>query len=168
MKSQLVRTVEFNNRKRAFEVGIEGRDRTYLVPYGMANVEGFVKRVEVDRETGRAGFVWTTHEGVEGAMLAEEVLWVHRDPDVRHEHLLYELTLEALQRKKQKNVGIRSLATMMGTSPARVQLLLQPTVYRHKSVKAMLVLLSALGAEVVFRVRDRDAALSLPERYAAS
>jgi len=52
-------------------------------------------------------------------MLAEEVLWIHRDPEVRHQHLLYELTLEALERKDAQGVGIRALAAVMGTSPAR-------------------------------------------------
>ena len=69
--------------------------------------------------TTGGGFVWNTRGGDPGAMLVEEVLWIHRDPEVRHQHLLYELTLEALERKDAQGVGIRALAAVMETSPAR-------------------------------------------------
>lgn len=154
MKTYRVRSVEFNNRARSFEVRIAGREREYVVPYGMVRIDGLVDSVEVDPETNGAGFVWTLRDGTEGAILAEDVLWIHRDPEVRHRHLLYDLTVEAQHRQQAQNVSIRSLARMLETSPARVQLLLRPTVYRGKSVKAMLALLSALGAEVDIRVRD--------------
>lgn len=157
MNAQRVQTVGFNNRRRLFDVRIKGRDRDYAVPFGLAKVDGLVESVEVDDETGGAGFVWRTKTGSEGAMLAEEVLWIHRDPEVRHEHLLYQLTLEALKRKEAEGVGIRALAAMLGTSPARVQMLLRPTVCRGKLIKAMLALLSALGAEAEIRVRTREA-----------
>lgn len=133
---------------------IDGRTREYVVPYAMAKVEGLVEAACADAEAAGAGFVWTTRDGVEGAMLAEEVLWIHRDPEVRHEQLLYELTVEARRRQEASGVSQRALARMLGTSPARVQLLLDPTAYRGKSVKAMLALLSVLGAEVEFSVRD--------------
>jgi len=153
---QRVTSVEFNNRSRMFRVRITGRDNEYVVPFGLAKVDGLVEKVDVDIETGGAGFVWNTRGGDVGAMLAEEVLWIHRDPAVRHRHLLYQLTLEALDSKEQQGVGIRALAATIGTSPARVQMLLRPTVYEGKSIKAMLALLSALGAEVDFHIRASD------------
>ncbi len=163
MNAQRVQTVGFNNRRRLFDVRIKGRDRDYAVPFGLAKVDGLVESVEVDDETGGAGFLWRTKTGSEGAMLAEEVLWIHRDPEVRHEHLLYQLTVEALKRKEAAGVGIRALAAMRGTSPARVQMLLRPTVYRGKSIKAMLALLSALGADVDVHIRTRDASSRVRE-----
>jgi hypothetical protein len=157
VNAQRVESAEFNNRRRLFSVRIAGRDDAYVVPFGLAKVDGLVEAVEVDAETGGAGFLWTTQVGDSGAMLAEEVLWIHRDPEVRHQQLLYELTVEALQRKQDSGVGIRALAAVLRTSPARVQMLLRPTVYSGKSIKAMLALLSALGAEAEIRIRTRDA-----------
>ncbi|NKB88503.1 MAG: hypothetical protein GKS06_09805 [Acidobacteria bacterium] len=156
MEAASVESIGFNNRRRLFEVRISGRDRDYSIPFGLAKVDGLVASAEIDAETGGAGFCWRTRGGGGGAMLAEEVLWIHHDPEVRHDQLLYELTLEALKRKDAVAVGIRALAATLGTSPARVQMLLRPTVYKGKSIKAMLALLSALGADVDLRIYDRN------------
>lgn len=79
------------------------------------------------------------------------------DPEVRHRHLLYELTAEALRRAQRARIGVRQLARMMGTSPARVTRL-PDTRETGKSVKAMMALLSVLGADVNVVVTDGDAA----------
>ena len=100
MNVHRVQSMEFNNRRRLFRVRIVGRANAFAIPFGLAKVEGLVDSVSVDAETNGAGFVWRTRDGVEGAMLAEEVLWTHRDPEVRHQHLLYELTLEAIRLKE--------------------------------------------------------------------
>ncbi len=157
MKTHRVRRVEFNNRSKLFRLRIAGRGRDYVVPYGTAKVESLVESVEIDAETGGAGFLWTARDGVSGAMLADEVLWIYRDPQVRQDHLLYELTVEALRRKEEQGISIRALAEVLATSPARVQMLLRPTIYKNKSIKAMAALLSALGADIDVQVIDRDA-----------
>jgi predicted amidophosphoribosyltransferase len=71
--------------------------------------------------------------------------------------LIYELSVEARRRRRDLNISIRTLAGMLNTSPARVHALLDPTVYRGKTINAMTRLLAALGAEIDVSVRDREA-----------
>ena len=158
MKRHKVREVSFSNRARAFRVRISRRDDDYVVPYSMAGVDGLVDSVAPDTEIGNDGFTWITRDGGEGTLLAEQVLWLHHDPEVRLRHTLYELSIEARRRKQELNISTRTLAGMLRTSPARVHALLDPTISRGKTINAMAKLLSALGARVDVSVSDREAA----------
>jgi len=157
MNRHKVEEVWFGNRARAFHVRISRRDGAYVIPYAMAGVSGLVDSVAPDAEIGNDGFTWTTRGGDEGTMLAEQVLWIHSDPEVRLRHMVYELSLEARRRQEKLNISTRTLAGMLRTSPARVHTLLDPTVYRGKTINAMAKLLAALGAELDVSVRDREA-----------
>ena len=149
MKQYKIKSVVANNRSRAFTVRVVGRpDAQLVVPYSYAKVDGLVESVERDAETGNAGFLWTTRDGVEGAMLAEEVLFINRDTEVIMDQLLYKLTMRADALRRERNVSIGVLASMAGIAPQRASQLLSPE-YRKKSVSAVMKLLIVLGDEKI-------------------
>lgn len=156
MEQVKVRGVVPNNRKRAFEVQLTD-GRQFEVPYVLAEVDGRVLEAFPDTEIGRLGFSFRTDRGDERTMLLEQVLYLSRDPETMHRHLLLDLTVEARRRASALRLGVRQLARMLDTSPARAAQLLD-TADTGKSVKAMLGLLSVLGADVRLIVTDRDAA----------
>lgn len=144
--------VTANNRRQSFEVGVSD-GRVFEVPYGIADVDERVVEVYPDDEIGGHGFTFRTASGREDTLLAEQVLYMAGDPEVRHRHLLYELTMAAQRRAERSRIGVRQLARMLGTSPARVMRLLDARE-TGKSVKAMMALLSVLGAGVDLVVTD--------------
>lgn len=152
MREHKISSVEANNKRHSFAVTIGGG--RYEVPYSLAHIEGVIESVAPDGEIGNAGFTWVTRKGGEGTMLAEEVLWIYEDPEVRFRHTLHELTMEARRRQARVQVSSRALARMIRTTNSRVLQLLDPS-YQRKSIKQMSKLLAALGAQVEVTVRDR-------------
>ncbi len=152
MKHYKIKSVVANNRSKVFTVRVVGRpDAQLVVPYSYAKVEGLVESVERDAETGNAGFLWTTRAGIEGAMLAEEVLFINRDAEVIMDQLLHKLTIRADALRRERNVSIGVLARMAGITPQRASQLLSAE-YSKKSVSAVMKLLIALGDD---KIEDR-------------
>jgi hypothetical protein len=157
MKSYRVRDVGANNRRRAFDVAIVGRSgQVFTVPYADAGVEGLVEHVRVDSETGGAAFEWETRDGSRGTMLAEQVLYLRKDPEVVRRHLLHLMTVRANSLLASRGISKAVLARMAGTSPARVTNLLKPGVYEGKTTDAMLKLLVALDDDLVDTLMQAD------------
>lgn len=153
MSAYKIKDVAANNQRHSFVVKIGAGQ--YEIPYSLAHIDGVIDSVRPDREIGHAGFTWVTRDGCEGTMLAEEVLWIHEDPEVHFRHTLRELTLEARRRQRVTHVSSRALARMIGTTHSRVLQLLEPG-YQQKSIRQMSALLAALGAQVDVTVRDRS------------
>jgi hypothetical protein len=149
-----IQGVAYNNHRREFSVRA-GR-RTYCFPYACAEAPpatgDSVVSVAVDPELGREAFAYTTASGRSGAVHVEQVLDHNRDPRYLREALLYELTLAARRGVASSLRGRRELARRMGTSPAQLYRLLDPTDSR-KSVDQLLVLLSVLDCDVQMQVR---------------
>lgn len=149
MKQYRVKAIEFNNRRKVFNVTVSGRaGRNYMVPYGYAKVGGLIDEVWLDREVGNSAFEWRTRDGAVGGMLAEEVLYMHRDPEVRRNHLLHKLSVRADRLRRQRNISVGVLAEMAGMTQPRVSHLLKPNEYRNKTIDTMLKLLFALGDDL--------------------
>lgn len=150
MKSYKVRDVSANNRRRAFEVVVVGRPaQAFTVPYADAGVEGLIEAVRIDAETGGAAFEWEARDGSRGTMLAEQVLYLRKDPEVVRRHLLHLMTVRANSLLASRGISKAVLARLAGTSPARVTNLLKPGVYEGKTIDAMLKLLVALDDDLV-------------------
>jgi hypothetical protein len=156
MKGYRVKSVGFSNHKRAFTLQIVGRPRKdYVVPYSYAKVDGPVNLAEPDPEIGKHGFRWTTRStGAGDTMLVEEVLHMHRDPEVIRTHLLHNLSIRAERLRQERQISAAVLAEMAGTTPARVSHLLKPHTYKNKSLWAMLRLLIVLGDDVERKLID--------------
>jgi hypothetical protein len=68
---------------------------------------------------------------------------------------LYDLTVEARRRFEESGLSAREVARWLGTSPAQLYRLLDPTNY-SKSVKQLILLLYVLGFQVELAVGKRS------------
>lgn len=148
--------VRANNRKRAFEV--ETRRETFLFPYSRAthapSSSDPVDEVHVDTELGREAFTYSLSSGAEGTIHIDAVLEYNQDPTYLADLALYQLTTEARKRFETSQLSAREVARRLGTSPAQIYRLLDPTNY-SKSVRQLLSLLYVLGYDVDVDVKER-------------
>jgi hypothetical protein len=145
-----IRGVRIDRRRRCFHLDL-GRKGVLDFPFARSEPrptrEDLVVEAVVDPELANEGITFRLASGAEGAVLADQVLDYHSDPDYVRDLLLYRLTVEALDRIETSDLGVRGLSRRMGTSPAQLYRLLDTTNYR-KSVDQMLRLLQALDAKV--------------------
>jgi len=153
-----ITTVTANNRKRAFEV--KTRRGQWLFPYSKAEPEPTTSdplvELYIDPELGREGFTYLLASGAEGSVLVDHVLDYNEEPGYMRDLLLYNLTVEALERIEASPLSKREIIRRLGTSPAQFYRLIDPTNYR-KSVDKMLALLQVLDCEVEVIVRAKSA-----------
>ena len=152
-----IRSVTFNNRKRAFEVLTAGSRLQF--PYAKADpppaVRDRVARVWVDKELGREAFTYVLESSAEGSVHIEQVLEYNQDPAYLRDLLLYKLTLEAQKRVAASRLSKREIIRRLGTSATQLYRLLDQTNNR-KSVDQMLLLLHVLdcGVDLVIRAKS--------------
>ena len=151
-------SVDLNNRKHEFEVRTRG-GRVFSFPYANTvptpSVHDRVVEVLVDPELGREAFTYRLSSGAEGSVPMDAVLEFNEDPSHMAELVLYQLTLEAQSRFERSGMSVRQVAGLLGTSPAQLYRLLDPS-NPTKSLKQMIALLHLLGAEVSLEVRTRQ------------
>jgi hypothetical protein len=153
-----IRSVQYNNRKRLFEISAGGK--TLSFPYSKAvptpSAEDLVRHAGVDRELGREAFTFTLESGAEGSVHLDWVLEHNKDPWYLRDLLLHQLTVEALKRVEGSRVSKRELARRLGTSSAQLYRLLNPANYQ-KSVDQLVSLLQLLDCDVELVVRPKTA-----------
>lgn len=145
-----------NNRKRVFEV--RTRRGTLTFPYSECEPSPApsdkLTEVSVDPELGREAFTYRLTSGAEGSIHIDSVLEYNQDPSHMSELLLYQLTTEARARFDDSKLSAREIARRLGTSPAQLYRLLEPTNY-SKSLRQMLSLLYVLGYDVDIEIKAR-------------
>ncbi len=153
-----IRTVQANNRRRAFLV----RTSTKLLPFPYAKAEpsptadDAVARVFVDDEADREAFTYELESGREGTIHVEQVLAYNQDPGYLREQLLYKMTLEAQKRIESSPLSKREIIRRLGTSATQFYRLLDQTNYR-KTIDQMMRLLCVLDCDVDLIVRANTA-----------
>jgi len=153
-----ITSVTANNRKRAFEV--KTRRGQWPFPYSKAELAPTpsdpLVELYIDPELGREGFTYLLASGAEGSVHIDHVLDYNEEPGYMRDLLLYNLTVEALERIEASPLSKREIIRRLGTSPAQFYRLLDTTNYR-KSVDKMLALLQVLDCEVEVIVRAKSA-----------
>ena len=153
-----IRSVQYNNRKKAFEVRLAAK--TLAFPYAKSEpaptAGDSVRRVFVDPEVGREGFTYELRSGRTGTVHVEQVLEYNEDPSHLRDLLLYKLTLEAQKRIETSPLSRREIVRRLGTSAAQLYRLLDQTNYR-KSVDQLVTLLRVLECDVDLVVRAKTA-----------
>ncbi|GMU77260.1 MAG: hypothetical protein AMXMBFR46_00610 [Acidimicrobiia bacterium] len=153
--------VEANNRRRRFE--IRTRAKSLVFPYAKAepppSADDRITEVFVDPELGREAFTYRLTSGAEGSVHFDAVLEYNEDPAYMADLTLYRLTLEARECFEASDLSAREIARALGTSPAQLYRLLDPTNYT-KSVRQLLSLLYVLGCDVEVEVTQRRRAAS--------
>lgn len=148
--------VTIDNRKRRFEV--KTRRQTFVFPYAKADPtptsKDRVAEVFVDPELGREAITYRLDSGAEGSIHIDAVLEYNEDPSYMADLALYRLTQEARSRLDSSGLSIREVARSLGTSPAQLYRLLDPTNYT-KSLRQLMSLLYLLGCDIDVEVRTR-------------
>ena len=151
-----IQAVEYNNRKRAFEVKVARK--TLQFPYVKVDPQPSatdpITRVFVDQELGREGFTYVLASGKEGTVHSEQVLEYNQDPHYLRDALLYKLTIEAQKRVKGSRLSKREIIRRLATSATQFYRLLDQTNYR-KSIDQLLSLLHVLDCDVDLQVRAK-------------
>jgi hypothetical protein len=154
-----ITSVKANNRRRAFEVACAKGEFTF--PYEKADPrptrDDPIVDLFIDPEIGSEGLSYVLASGVDGCVLLDWVFDYNEEPGYMRDLLLYNLTVQALDRLETTGLSKREIIRRLGTSPAQFYRLVDPTNYR-KSVDKMLSLLQVLGCEVDLVVRDRRSA----------
>ena len=151
-----IRSVKYNNRKKAFEIRTSGSSLQF--PYSKAEPEPGVKdpisQLFVDKELGSEGFSYVLESGKQGTVHIEQVLEYNQDPWSLRDVLLYKLTIEAQNRLTKSALSKREIIRRLGTSAAQFYRLLDQKNYQ-KSVDQLLSLLYILDCDVdlVFRAK---------------
>jgi hypothetical protein len=149
-----IRSVRADPRRRAFAV-TTAHD-TYELPWSQLDVVPShadpVVHAAPDPETGREAFTYRLASGAEDSVLLDQVLWFASDPDVRHEHLLHELTCSAIDSFAASGRTKRSVARQLRTSLAQIARILDPA-NRRKSIDQLVRFHAAVGRTIDFRVR---------------
>ena len=153
-----IRSVQINNRRKAFEVRTSAR--RLLIPFAKVapkpTASNPVVRTYVDKEIGSEGFGYVLRSGREGTVHIEQVLEYNKDPDHLRDQLLYRLTLEAQKRVDASALSRREIIRRLRTSAAQFYRLLDQTNYR-KSVDQLVSLLQILDCDVQLHVRSKTA-----------
>ena len=156
MNVMKIRSVNYNNRKKAFEV--KTSTRTFQLPFSQVEpqptVTDPITRIFVDKELGREAFTYILNSRQEGTVHIEQILAYNQDPDYLRDALLYKLTIEAQRRVEASPLSKREIVRRLRTSAAQLHRLLDQKNYR-KSVDKLLSLLNVLGCDVDLLVRSK-------------
>ena len=151
-----IKSVEYNNHKKAFE--IEAGTKSYTLPYSYADpepkVNDRIKKVYVDEEIASEGFTYELESGTEGTIHIEQVLDYNKDPDYLQKMWLYKLTLAAQARIEECSLSKREISRKLRTSPTQLYRLLDQTNYK-KSIGQMLALLEVLNYEIELVIKKK-------------
>ena len=152
-----IRSVTYNNRKRAFQV--KASKKIFQLPYSKVDpqpgVADPITRLFVDKELGSEGFTYVLESGKGGTVHSDQVLEYNQDPHYLRDALLYKLTIEAQKRVEKSALSKREIIRRLGTSATQLYRLLDQTNYR-KSVDQLLSLLHVLDCDVDLLVRPKD------------
>jgi hypothetical protein len=157
-----IKSVRCDNRKKAFELATARQ--AYWFPYAKLDRppsrDNPIRAVAVDEELAREGFTYQLASGQQGSVHIEQVLDYNRDPGYLRDLLLYKLTLAARERVQRSALSKREMIRRLGTSPAQLYRLLDPTNYA-KSIDRILALLCVLDCEVDLVVRKNQPHVAL-------
>jgi hypothetical protein len=153
-----IRSVNFNNKRKTFEVNTASKKYTF--PYSRSDPAPSpvnpVTRAFVDKEIGAEGFSYELASGKTGTVHIEQVLEYNSDPSFLRDQLLYKLTLEAQRRVAESPLSKREIIRRLGTSASQFYRLLDQTNY-SKSVDQLVSLFQVLDCEVDLLVRKKSA-----------
>jgi len=121
-----IRSVRYNNRKRAFEIKTSKGELQF--PYSKLEIRPCVSDpigdVFVEKELRSEGFGYILKSGKSGVVHIEQILDYNQDPWYLRDALLYKLTLEAQKRLEKSTLSRREIIRRLGTSATQFYRLL--------------------------------------------
>lgn len=152
MRSERIRAVRFDNRKRILQVDYASGKRVD-VHYGHLGISQKVVEAWVDKETrGRAAGI-RLEDGSEDYMPYDQPLALARDPEYMLRTQLERLLARIRQALAEKHISKRYLAEQLGTSDNQIQRLLDPSIL-NKNLEQLYRIGLLLGLELEWRIKD--------------
>jgi predicted DNA-binding protein (UPF0251 family) len=150
-----IKEVTINKRKKCIE--IDTPKGILAFPFSKLRVkptlENNIKHAYVDDELADMAVTYTLESGEEDSVHMDAFLDYNKDPEYMTKMTLYKLTLKALKLVESSDLSKREIARKLKTSPAQLYRLLDTANY-SKTIDQMLKLLSALGYEIGFVLRE--------------
>ena len=141
-------------RAKVFIVHLGQRKLRY--PFGLLDPKPSTRdrfvRCYADEQLGEAGLWYVLESGRQGFLSANQVLKFYREPSDVKGHVLWVLTLAAIEHLKPTPLSRRQILKRLHTSSAQLERLVDASNVR-KSVDGVLALLEVLGYEVEITVR---------------
>ena len=151
MKTERIRAVRFNNRKRALAVEYAS-GKTVELHYGQLGISQKLSAAWVDKETrGRAVGI-RLEDGTEEHMPYDQPLALARDPEYQLRTHIERLLAHIHRALAEKRISKRYLAEQLGTSDNQIQRLLDPAIL-NKNLEQLYAVALLLGLELEWRVR---------------
>lgn len=153
-KSEVIRKVKANNRKKAFEV--DTARGFFHFPYSRLELKpspnNKIVKVYIDKELAYTGFTYELESGDKNSIVAYEVYDYNREPEYMKDRILFNLSVQAQELLQKSKCPKREIIRRMGTSPTQFYRLLDQTNYK-KTIFQMLKLLRALDYTVEFTIK---------------
>lgn len=153
-KSEIIKKVRANNRKKAFEV--ETARGFFHFPYSKLELEptqdNKIVKLYVDPELAKTAFTYILESGAEDSIVADQIFEYNKEPRYMNDVMLYRLSNQAQDLVKKSKLSKREIIRRMGTSPTQFYRLIDQTNY-HKTIDQMLKLLHALDCTVEFTIK---------------
>lgn len=152
MKTERIRAVRFDNRKRLLAVDYAS-GKHILVPYGHLGIGRKIIAAWVDMETRGRAVGLRLDDGSEEYMPYDQPLALARDPEYVLRTQLERLLARLRQALAEKRISKRYLAQQLGTSDNQIQRLLDPSIL-NKNLEQLYRIALLAGLDVDWRVTD--------------
>jgi predicted XRE-type DNA-binding protein len=150
-----ISAVRGDARKRCFIVSIKSKE--YEFPYSYLEHKPSAKNplisVTPDKEVNCEALTYRLQNGSGDTILTEQILHYNRDPEIIRKQLLYDLSCQAQELIKNRNLSKRSVARLLGIQPAQLYRILDQSFY-GKTIDQMVRLFASLGEKVEIHVKS--------------
>ena len=152
MKTERIRAVHFDNRKRVLDVHYASGKRI-AVHYGHLGIGQKIVAAWVDKQTRGGAVGMRLEDGHEEYMPYDQPLALARDPEYLLRTQLERLLARISEVLAAKRISKRYLAEQLGTSDNQIQRLLDPSIL-NKNLEQLYRIGLLLGLELEWRVRE--------------
>jgi hypothetical protein len=152
VKSERIRAVHFDNRRRVLDVAYASGKRVD-VHYGQIGIVAKVVDAWVDQETRGRAIGLRLADDTEAFVPYDQPLALARDPDYLLRSHLERVLGRIRQTLADKHISKRYLADQLGTSDNQIQRLLDPAIL-NKNLGQLYRIALLLGIEIEVRVTE--------------
>jgi len=145
MKTERIRSVEFNNRRRIVQVEYTS-GTTIEVHFGQLGIRKKIAEAWVDKETRGRSVGIRFVDGTEEYMPYDQPLALAKDPGYLLQNQMEHVVARIRDALARKRISKRYLAVQLGTSDNQIQRLLDPGIL-NKNLEQLYRLAALVGLE---------------------
>lgn len=151
MKTERIRAVRFNNRKRVLAVEYAS-GKSVEIHYGQLGIARKLSAAWVDKETRGRAVGFRLDDGREEFMPYDQPLALAHDPEYQLRTHIERLLAHIQRALAEKRISKRYLAAQLRTSDNQIQRLLDPSIL-NKNLEQLYAVALLLGLELEWRIR---------------